>query len=318
MEIEVEAFRADTKASKGLTSAHIAEAASLYDADKAPAPLVFGHPKDNSPALGLIKKARADGNKLFVTLANIADEVVQGVKEKRILGRSVAFWDPRHPSNPNPGKYSLRHLGLLGGQAPAIPGLPALKFSADDDEELNEPAEAVVFAVEEAPTPVQTITEPAPQPEPKPEPTMTEQEIKDLQARADKAEREAADLRKAEEDRQKEFAASEATRRETEDKAALDKLVGEGKLLPAERDDLAKLFSTLPTQALTFSAGESEPRIALASFLDKLPKRTPVGEGRTSPEGKDFSVTDAQKAADDALKARNQRLAEAHKTPATA
>ena len=46
MEIEVEAFRADTKASKGLTAAHVQEAAALYNAEAAPAP----KPKASRPA----------------------------------------------------------------------------------------------------------------------------------------------------------------------------------------------------------------------------------------------------------------------------
>lgn len=75
-EIEIEAFRADTKASKGLTADHIADAAKLYDADKNPAPLVFGHPTNDSPALGEIAGARTDGNRLFVRLKNIAADVV--------------------------------------------------------------------------------------------------------------------------------------------------------------------------------------------------------------------------------------------------
>ena len=322
-EVELEVFRADTKASKGLSAAHIAKAAELYDADKAPAPLVFGHPKNDSPSYGFISGLRAEGSKLFAKVKNIADEVVNSVKERRILGRSIAFWDPDHPSNPNPGHYSVRHLGLLAGQAPAIPNMSALRFSADETElESDEPpADAVVFSVEE-PTRVQKITEEPPAPKGEKTVEVTKEALEAAEARAAAAEKEAADLKAAEENRQREFAASEKTRRDGEDKAALDKAVAEGKVLPAERADFDALFAALPTQALTFSAGEREPRQFLAEFIDKLPKRAPVGANDKTPVSPtEFSADrlgEAQNKADEALEANRERLRNAHKGTAAA
>lgn len=319
-EIEILAFRADTKASKGLTAKHIAEAAARYNADKDPAPLVFGHPTNDSPALGLVSAARAAGNDLFLKLKNIHADVKTAVKERRILGRSIAFWDPDHPSNPNPGTYSIRHLGLLGGMAPAIPGMPALKFSADEGaleaEDDAGPDSAVIFAVAEG-TAVQKIIE-EPKPGPK-EPVMefTADQIKELQdkaARADTVEAELATLKAADEERQKAFAAAEAKRRSDEDEAALTAAVEAGKVLPAEKDDLKKLFEALPTKALAFSAGEVEPRKALATFLDGLSKRGPAKEdGQRSPT-QEFSANDEnKKKAEDALAAANASTAGAWK-----
>jgi hypothetical protein len=319
-DIEIEAFRADTKASKGLTASHIAEAASLYDADKNPAPLVFGHPTNDSPALGVVSGARAAGNKLFLKLANVAEDLKTAVRERRVLNRSIAFWDPDHPSNPNPGKYSIRHLGFLGGQAPAIPGMKLLKFSADEDgfEELPDPADAIVFAVEEAPTPTQTIKESKPK-----EPVMefTAEQIAEMKAkadRADEAEAKAARLEKAEADRQAEFAAAETARRTAENEAALTAAVEAGKVTPAEKDDLAKLFEALDVKPLVFSAGEKEPRLVLASFIDALPKRAPAkGESQASPTG-EFSANDRADAAEQARIASEERTRNAWKGAAAA
>lgn len=322
MEIEVEAFRADTKASQGVTSADLAECALLYDADKAPAPLVFGHPKSDSPALGLVKSARAEGNKLFLKVANIADSVVQGVKERRILGRSVAFWHPNHPSNPNPGKLSLRHLGLLGGQAPAIAGMPALRFSADETllEGDEGPADALIFEVEtlEKPTGLQPVTEDPPAPkkdEPMPKTAAElEAELATANAATLAAEKERDDLKAAETKRATEFAAAETARREGENKVVLDKAVEEGKVLPTERDDLAKVFEALPTQALVFSVGEKEPREVLAAFVAGLPKRAPVGSGPVvEAKPYEFDADKAKREEKEALDARNLRLQTAHK-----
>jgi hypothetical protein len=318
-EIEIEAFRADTKASKGLTAAHIAEAASLYDAEKNPAPLVFGHPTNDSPALGIVSKARVDGNKLFLTMKNIAEDLKKAVRESRVINRSIAFWDPDHPSNPHPGKYSLRHLGFLGGMAPAIPGMGRLRFSADEGEiETDEaPADAVIFAVDDKPTGTQRITEPKPgEKEPKMEFTAEQiAELKAKAARADAAEAERDQLKADQEKRDREFAAAEKTRRDAEDAAALTTAVEAGKVLPAEKDDLAKLFEALPTKALTFSAGELEPRVALAKFLDGLPKRGPAkDEAPKSPTG-EFNADDNtnKKKADEALAAHNAGLSGAWK-----
>jgi hypothetical protein len=319
-EIEILAFRADTKASKGLTAKHIADAAALYDADKNPAPLVFGHPVNDSPALGLVSGARAAGNDLFLKLKNVADTVKTAVKERRILGRSIAFWDPDHPSNPHPGKYSIRHFGLLGGMAPAIPGMPALKFSADEGaleaEDDAAPDAAVVFSVE-AGTPVQKIIE-EPKPGPK-EPVMEfsqEQFDAEKKARED-AERERDELKTANEKRDREFAAAEAARRKGEDETVLTAAVEAGKVLPAEKDDLVKLFEALPTKALTFSAGELEPRQALAKFLDGLPKRGPAkGEKPRSPT-EEFSADDAKEKAEKALAETNAGMTTAWKPPQT-
>jgi hypothetical protein len=221
-EIEIEAFRADTKASKGLTAAHIAKAASSYDPERNPAPLVFGHPTNDSPALGVVSGARADGNKLFLKVKNIADAVVNAVKERRVLNRSIAFWDPDHPSNPSPGHYSIRHLGLLGGMAPAIPGMEPLRFSADEDalESPEAPEAAVIFAVDDG-TPVQRIIEPKPAKEPNME--FTAEQIAEMKAKADRADAADAEvvrLTKEKEDADKAFAAAEAKRRGEEDDAA--------------------------------------------------------------------------------------------------
>lgn len=314
-EVEIQAFEADTKASKGLTAAHVAEIASGYDPEKNPAPLVWGHPASDSPSLGVIAAARAEGAKLFVKVKNIAKEVIDGVKEGRILNRSVAIWAPDHPSNPNPGKYSLRHLGLLGGQAPAIPNMPRLRFASDDSvlESDEGPADALLFTVEPSPTKVQEVREPSPAKEP----TMTEDEIKAKEAEFDARQKELDEREAAAKKREEEFAASETKRRESENEAAIAAAIEAGKVLPAEKEGLAAIFNALPVKAMTFSAelgGECEPRQALAKFLDALPKRTAVGEGRKSPEG-EFSADGAKEKADKALEEANKRQAQAYRQP---
>lgn len=318
-EIEIQAFEADTRASKGLTAAHMADAASSYDPEKNPAPLVFGHPSNDSPALGVVASARAEGAKLFLTMKNMAKELVDGVKERRIINRSIAFWAPDHPSNPTPGKYSIRHLGFLGGQAPAIPNMPALRFSADESalESDEGPADAIIFSVEPKPTGVQEVREPAPVEEFS---AMTEAEI---QAAKEANEAEAARLateKAALDKRQTEYAARETERRESENTAAIDAGIAAGKVLPAEKADLQAIFNALPVEPLTFASlgeGELEPRIALGKFLEALPQRTALPEGQKSPAN-EFAATGNKEKADAALKAANERDSSAYRAPAKA
>lgn len=321
-EIEIEAFRADTLASQGITEADIAAAASGYDPEANPAPLVFGHPRNDSPSLGLISGARAEGKKLFLKLSNIAEDVIKGVKEKRILNRSIAFWHPDHPSNPVPGQYSIRHLGLLGGMTPAIPGMSPLKFSADEDslESDDAPEAAVVFeaATKDDGTPVVRIQESEEE-----EPAMPKdnnQEAEFAARQTELEEREAAIKAREEEAerRETEFAAAEAQRRTDAASAIVDGAVEAGKLLPAEADDMKLIFGALSTDELEFSSGKADAAARLGAFIEGLDKRAPGDDGkkRVTPDDKtEFNAedSDAAQAEKDALAAANAGFSNAWK-----
>lgn len=286
-EIEIEAFRAGTPASKGITAAQIAEAANGFNSATHRVPVVMGHPSDDqsAPAFGEISGARVDGNSLFLKIKNLAKEAVDGVRESRILNRSAAFWHPGHPSNPNPGKLALRHLGLLGGAAPAIPNLAPLRFAADEAEEDGghliadgEPGVAVIFS---APTAapaidiagiaaaVAAILKPTPtEPAKKEFAVATEAEL--AQRETDLAARE-----KAIADQETAFAAQARTAYETGNTQFAAQLVTAGKFPAGHKDDLVAILNALPADAqLTFSGDVKEsPAAALKRLLDAA---TPV------------------------------------------
>lgn len=46
---------------------------------------------------------------------------------------SAAFYSPTSAGNPTPGTHYLRHVGFLGGQAPAVKGLQDIHFSEGED-----------------------------------------------------------------------------------------------------------------------------------------------------------------------------------------
>jgi hypothetical protein len=114
------------------TAQQVRELADTYNPDFADAPLVVGHPKLTSPRFG-----RA--GRLFVNDAGVlcadADQVVpefaEAVNSKLYPKVSASIYLPDAPGNPTPGKHYLRHIGFLGGAAPAVKGLKSVEFSAD-------------------------------------------------------------------------------------------------------------------------------------------------------------------------------------------
>lgn len=300
-EIELEVFRADTRASRGITSTDIADLAAAYNADENPVAAVIGHPKDDTPAHGVIAAFRAEGNKLFATLKDVSDELVDSIKSSKIINRSMAFFGKDHEANPTPGKLAPRHLGFLGGSAPGIPGMSSLKkalsFSAEDDIIVVDgaPSDAIIF---EAATPVVSVQE-----ERKSMPQVKTQEELDAEFKA--REDAIAAREKAAEDREKQFAADAEKAHNAAAAARVDSLVATGKVLPANRDDLVKVFSALKGDELEFSADDkSTAGDKLAKIFAAGPDLVDVSGKSLSPKDK-FSA-DAPKSVEDITAAANK------------
>lgn len=88
-------------------------------ASQDPAPVVVGHPSTDAPAFGRVEGVRRIGDRLQAKLRDIAPQFREAVEQGFYSGRSIAIAD---------GK--LRHLGFLGGRAPAVPGLSPTQFAA--------------------------------------------------------------------------------------------------------------------------------------------------------------------------------------------
>ncbi len=271
-EIEIQLFEADTKASRGITADHLDDAINGFDADRNPVPVVRGHPSNDAPAHGKISALRREGGKLFGKVKNLSSEIVDDVKAGRILNRSIAFWSPTHPSNPNPGKLSLRHLGMLGAGAPGIPNMDPLTFSADNDTlgDNEPPAPAVMFGTMDgdAATPVVSIDDGGKATNAKAiadaaireaqnsheEGSMTEEEIK---AANDKL---AAD-QKAHDEAVAAFAAEKAAARTEAHTTFAASLVEAGRLPAGHKDNLVKALDAMPTETLEFAATEGDKTV---------------------------------------------------------
>ena len=103
-----------------------------------PAPVVVGHPEADAPAYAWIESLRRVGDRLQATLRDIAPAFREAVEAGRYAGRSIALQGD-----------TLRHLGFLGGRAPAVPGLAPTCFA-------SAPETVIAFAAGAAEAPQQS------------------------------------------------------------------------------------------------------------------------------------------------------------------
>ena len=101
-----------------------------YDPTIHEAPLVIGHAGDNDsmPAYGWIKGFAKQGGNLYADVA-FTDTAKDLVKDGHYRKVSISFYSPDSGINPHKGKWSARHLALLGASPPAVKGLEPFSFS---------------------------------------------------------------------------------------------------------------------------------------------------------------------------------------------
>lgn len=103
----------------------------MSNASEHEAPIVIGHPKTNDPAFGWVEKIKRVGNKLFAKYKDIVPEFKEWVNNKIYKKKSIALYND----------MSLRHVGYLGAQPPAIKGLSDLSFGDEKNITVIEFAE---------------------------------------------------------------------------------------------------------------------------------------------------------------------------------
>ncbi|MNX34297.1 hypothetical protein D3C86_645400 [compost metagenome] len=108
------------------------------------APAVIGHPKMDSPAYAWVAELKREGDSLFARFDDINPAFEAGVKSGAYRNRSVSvFPDKDHG-------WRMRHVGWLGGKAPAIEGLQPVEFAGADDDayEFAAPGYSLVWGME--------------------------------------------------------------------------------------------------------------------------------------------------------------------------
>ena len=265
-----------------------------------PAPVVVGHPEANAPAFGWVDSLRRVGDRLQAKLRDIAPAFREAVEDGRYAGRSIALQGD-----------TLRHLGFLGGRAPAVPGLAPTCFASAPETVIafaDSTAEAPQDSSEEHPDSLRAL-EPsgdedgnslvplrAPQgrgeveeegSDPSGSPTEAADEDGGRAALAEQeialAEREAVLLARE--------AAAAADDRRRAAETAIATHVEAGRVLPGERAALVALLAALgdgqgngdedaagghATIAFATASGDEErmrPAAVLEGFIEGLPRR---------------------------------------------
>lgn len=119
------------------TESDIRDIAESYDASASEAPIVVGHPEHNAPAYGWVRGLKAEGPLLLADVHQVDPEFAELVNAGRFKKRSAALLSPDAANHPKPGHWYLRHVGFLGGAAPAVKGLRDHAF-ADKGEGVHE------------------------------------------------------------------------------------------------------------------------------------------------------------------------------------
>jgi len=108
------------------------EIAASYNTAAHEAPVVIGHPKTDDPAFGWIKALVVRGDRLEAVADQIAPAFAEAHRAGAYKKVSSSFYPPEHPNNPAPGKWYLRHVGMLGAVPPSVKGLRAAEFAEGD------------------------------------------------------------------------------------------------------------------------------------------------------------------------------------------
>jgi hypothetical protein len=78
------------------------------------APIVIGHPEQDAPAFGSIDCLGVTANKLVGYTYDVPDSIRMGIREGKYPRNAAQFFGPENPSNPTPGFWFLKHVGLKG------------------------------------------------------------------------------------------------------------------------------------------------------------------------------------------------------------
>lgn len=113
-------------------AARLREVQNAYNGGAWRAPITIGHPSNNAPAFGWIGKVEFDDAGLWAEPSEVSPELKDWNEKGYFRNISASFYPPGHPNNPTPGKWNLRHIGVLGAQPPAIKAIGQHTFSEND------------------------------------------------------------------------------------------------------------------------------------------------------------------------------------------
>jgi len=268
------------------TEADLDRIATSYDPAKHEAPVVIGHPKADHPAWGWVEALKRVGDKLFYSEKDTVPEFNEMRERKLFKKRSVSVY----PDG------TLKHIGWLGAQPPAIKGLQDVGFSEADDCTTYEFSETK---------------------EPDMKPTVEELEAKlaaEKKAR-ETAEKTANDFKEKLDSQTMEFAEGQATAKRKEIANFVEAGVKDGKILPAWKamgliDFMENLEGVATKEAvLEFAEGDKKDQVDAGQWFKKFISNFsehPLFKEMTKPKGETAANTEF--AEEDALGAEMAAL----------
>ncbi len=117
------------------TKDDLMQVADSYEPDVHEAPIRIGHQdNDKVPAWGWVKDVKMKGDDLVaeVEFSPLMEDYVKNGLYKKV---SASFYSPESQINPEPGKWSLRHVAMLGAQPPAVKGLKGFAYAEESEGE---------------------------------------------------------------------------------------------------------------------------------------------------------------------------------------
>lgn len=297
--------------------------ADAYDPAVHEAPIVVGHPTADAPAYGWVRALSFVDGALVAEPAQVEPAFAEMVREGRYKKVSASFYRPDAAVNPAPGSWSLRHVGFLGAQPPAVKGLKSIELGGSSDGcvtvEFGEvsgwllssvfrrlrdfmiaefgaekaeqalPGDFVESMQMQAAMPDATVAPAAYQEtDAKDEEMTTDQVARAAAIEAAEAQVEAD--RKALAEERRAFA---ETKRRDEALSFVDGLVAAGRLLPRDRDGTATLLACQPSETRQFAEGaETTAGAFLRDLLSRLPvqvefRELAAGDTEELPVGAD-------------------------------
>ena len=260
------------------TQSDLAACVKAYDPSVHEAPLVIGHPKTEDPAWGWVKSLSLNGGDLLAEPDQLDPQFAELVGNGRFKKVSASFYLPDSPNNPKPGTLYLRHVGFLGAQPPSIKGLKQVSFGGKEEGVVDEtdkvlPSWQVDSLREEAyrdtgkSEPDFSEHNPNPQQE---NSTMTEEEIKALQAENTRLKAEATQ-------RAEQEAKTRQDKLHAENVSFAEKLVGDGRLAPKAKSVVVAILDAVSAgdKPVEFAEGDTRTPLATA-FKTLLDSTVPV------------------------------------------
>ncbi len=248
--------------------------AASYDPSQREAPVVIGHPKDNAPAYGWVRRLKRDGETLYAEVDRLQPAFVTMVRDGRFKKRSISVY----PDG------TLRHVGFLGAMPPAVSGLKDVDFSGSDEAVVEiEFSENVVRSehMDEDHKSKDPRNHAGGEPEnPAPPAAESSEDKKKIQELVALVARQDAKLKELEE----RLAKAEAEKTAKAEEEFCQGLVAEGRLLPSQVPHAVAVLGALSAAApVEFADAEGKvvkdaPGMVFREFLAAAPVQVHYGE----------------------------------------